>query len=462
MKDRFGVDWSGVVGAPYWSKPQLGRRLFFQHAASAVGGYLLLPSRPMETVAKAGVTVKATAKNVIFVMMQGAPSHTDTFDLKPTNGMPVAQFKPTEYNGVLFPQGLMPGLAGQLGSITLLRSVRAWAAVHGLMQTWVQMGRNPATPTAKISPHIGSVVSLELTRKEAILPAFIALNGTPRVSSGFLPVAHGPFVLAAGSPLPNTSHPEGGARFADRSILLQETEQVGVPAVDLGISPEEIADWKARSRSLMYNSAVDRIFNLAPDERLSYGNSPFGNACVTARNLLRANLGTRFIQITYGSWDHHANLYPQLTTMAGIFDAVNASRFDVNRIETGLGQLGDVVVVSERARDTANPQFHAALYFGGNVTTHYNVGYGEAASGFQNTERFTKYAVFVTREIDHAVGNDDIDRVVGQGNVFDFPFEELDVLHTRLALVLASQGEHFVGHVEAVGFAGRPDTLSGQ
>ena len=63
-------------------------------------------------------------------MMQGAPSHTDTFDLKPNNGMPVARFNPTEYYGVLFPQGLMPGIAEQFGSVTLLRSVRAWAAVH--------------------------------------------------------------------------------------------------------------------------------------------------------------------------------------------------------------------------------------------------------------------------------------------------------------------------------------------
>ncbi len=71
----------------------------------------------------------------------------------------------------------------------------------------------------------------------------------------------------------------------------------------------------------MYNGAVDRIFSLAEDERLRFGNSPCDKACVTARNLPRANTGTRFIQITYGSWDHHQNLYAQLTTMAGIFDA---------------------------------------------------------------------------------------------------------------------------------------------
>jgi len=36
---------------------------------------------------------------------------------------------------------------------------------------------------------------------------------------------------------------------------------------------------------------------------------PFGNACITARNLLRSNLGTRFMPDLVGSWDHHVNIY---------------------------------------------------------------------------------------------------------------------------------------------------------
>src|SRR5262245_32738712 len=122
----------------FWSKPQLERRLFFRHMASAVGGYLLLPDQPLETVARAAVTTKKTAKTCIFVMLQGAPSHTDTFDLKPANGLPADQFKPETFNGLLFPQGLMPKLADRIGELALVRSVRAWANVHGLMQTWVQ------------------------------------------------------------------------------------------------------------------------------------------------------------------------------------------------------------------------------------------------------------------------------------------------------------------------------------
>src|SRR5439155_395680 len=141
MKDRFGFDWSKIQGAPYWKKPMLGRRMFFRHVASAVGGYFLLPTRPMETIAKASVSTKNTAKNVIFIMMAGAPSHTDTFDLKEGPWTP-ASFNPTSYNGLRFPQGLMPTLATQLDSIALLRSVYAWAGVHGLMQAWVQIGRN--------------------------------------------------------------------------------------------------------------------------------------------------------------------------------------------------------------------------------------------------------------------------------------------------------------------------------
>jgi hypothetical protein len=319
MKDRFGFDWSGIAGTAYWSKPQLGRRMFFRHMASSVAGYLLMNGGAAERVGRAAVRPRGTAKNVVFVMMQGAPSHTDTFDLKAGNPFPKS-YNPTEFNGILFPQGLMPKLADQFDRIALVRSMRAWANTHGLMQQWVQIGRNPAAPTSKISPHIGSVVAMELAKKDAVLPAFLALNGTPPAASGFLPVADAPFIVTAGSGLPNTGHPDGRDRFASRTAVLQALE-ASADASDLGSGPDEMAEWKARSQALMYNADVDRIFGLTGDDKLRYGNSNFGNACVTARNLLRADMGTRFIQITFGSWDHHANLYNQLTPMATQFDA---------------------------------------------------------------------------------------------------------------------------------------------
>ncbi|MGH9659478.1 MAG: DUF1501 domain-containing protein [Bryobacteraceae bacterium] len=317
MTDRLGHQ-------PYWSRPQIGRRMFFRHVTSAVGGYFLLPGRPMETVARAAVPTKNTAKNCIFLLLTGAPSHADTFDLKEGAWTP-ARFNPTSYGDIRFPQGLMPKLADQLNSIALLRSVRAWAGVHGLMQTWVQIGRNPTSPSAKISPHIGSVASIELTApsNDVRLPAFLALNGTPAAGSGYLPPQHSPFIVTAGAGLANTVNPAGPQAFERRSALLQDLDAEMRASAAIGPGAAEMAAWNARARMLMYNPAVNAIFTLAGDERQRFGNSNFGNACLTARNLLRANMGTRFIQINFGSWDHHANIYAAnagLTPMARQFD----------------------------------------------------------------------------------------------------------------------------------------------
>ena len=48
-------------------------------------------------------------------------------------------------------------------------------------------------------------------------------------------------------------------------------------------------------------------------------------------------------------------------------------------------------------------------------------------------------------------------RASGSGMLLDLALQELDVRDAGLPLVLARQGEHLVGHVEAVGLAGRAD-----
>ena len=35
----------------------------------------------------------------------------------------------------------------------------------------------------------------------------------------------------------------------------------------------------------------------------------FGNACIVAKQVLQANQGTRFVQITVGGWDMHQDIY---------------------------------------------------------------------------------------------------------------------------------------------------------
>ena len=299
-------------GTRFWHRPHLGnRRLFFRHAASALGGYFLLPTRPGETVARAGVTTKGTAKNCIFVLMSGGPSHVDTFDLKEGAWTP-AGFAPTSFGDVRWPMGLLPNLSAHLGKVALMRSVKAWASVHVLARTWVMIGRNPAQGSARFAPHIGSVVSQEFSGQNpnAPLPAFLSLNANNGPGAGFLSSTNNPFYLSpGGGGMANTTNAAGITRFERRANLLGELDTELKLSGELGPGVDETFAYNAGARKLMYNQAVSDIFTFDAAERLRYGNTGFGNACIAARRMLRANQGARFIQITQGDWDHHENIY---------------------------------------------------------------------------------------------------------------------------------------------------------
>src|SRR4051812_47734723 len=254
MKNRFGFDWSALKGTRFWMRPQLSRRMLFRHATSAVGGYFLLPSRPMETLAKAAPTTIGKAKNVIFVLLAGAPSHVDTFDLKEGAWTP-SFLAPTSYGDLRWPQGLMPTLGGTIGDIALVRSARAWAAVHQLAQTWVQIGRNPVSGLAKIAPHIGSVVSLELGQRQQLLPAFLSLNVTTGPGAGYLLPEHTAFYIngLSGSGLPNSTHRDGQAAFERRFALAGDLDSEQRLADPRGAAYVEMSSFNESAKRLMYN-----------------------------------------------------------------------------------------------------------------------------------------------------------------------------------------------------------------
>ena len=51
--------------------------------------------------------------------------------------------------------------------------------MHSLSQTWIQIGRNPASALGSIAPHTGSIVALEKAAERTpkdLLPGFISLN----------------------------------------------------------------------------------------------------------------------------------------------------------------------------------------------------------------------------------------------------------------------------------------------
>ena len=333
-KDRFGKDWTNIKGTWFWKAPHFNRRMFFRHMGSAVGGYFLMPAKPMETVAKASVTPIGKAKNVIFIMMGGGPSHIDTFDLKEGPWLP-ASYDPTSYGDVRWPRGLFPKIAEQMENIALLRSVKPWATAHELASTWLQIGRNPVNSSSRIAPHIGSVVSLEMASRggDKTLPPFFNLNANSGPGAGYFPPANAPFYFnPGGNPPPGTTHPDGQPAFDRRFALLNDLDTEMRGKGQLGSKGDEMTAFNASARQLMYRAEIDNLFRFSADERIRYGNTGFGNALIVAKNLLGSDRGTRYVQVNVGSWDNHANIY------TGALNPSNANSLG-RQFDTALGTL---------------------------------------------------------------------------------------------------------------------------
>src|SRR5699024_414301 len=100
--------------------------------------------------------------------------------------------------------------------------------------------------------------------------------------------------------------------------------------------------------------------------------------------------------------------------------------------------------------------------FGGEAVFGDDIGNPDTATRREDAEHLGKDGGLVGGEVDDAVVDHHTHRPVRKRYVLDGALEELDVLRPGLDLVLLGQGEHFVGHVHAVGEPGRSDTACGE
>ena len=322
----------------FWKRPEWTRRHWFRMLGAGLSGCFFSPpfgSGQLQAQVSAGVSTQNKARNCIFILLAGAPSHIDTFDFKEVIGVTPTNLQPETINGIRFPVGLLPKIAEQLPHIAIVRSARAWAAVHGLAQTWTQIGRNPTSALGKIAPHIGSVVAIEKQPERTpgmTFPPFLALNVGNSPGAGYFPATFAPFKIApATGGLANTAHPAGQARFGERWNLLHQLDDGLRKPSPLGASVMDMDAFYSDARNLMYNPIVDQAFRYSSADSLRYGNNGFGNACLVAKQVLAANQGTRFVQINLGGWDMHSNIYDP--------NAVNGLYQLGRRFDTGLGSL---------------------------------------------------------------------------------------------------------------------------
>ncbi len=310
-------DCTKASGFPLGKAKGFSRRRFLQVGATGiVASYFLDVVNPRVlygATRASNVYMRNTAKNAIFIFLSGAPSNIDTWDLKEGAWTP-ADFAPTSYNGetLRFPQGLLPKTAEHLDRLSFVRSGLAWAAVHQLGQVWAQIARNPGGATGSIAPHIGSVVSLEeqIARKTGdVLPGFIALNSFGIPAQGYFPATYAPFqVIPSSAGLATIGHPDGAARFSDRWNFLHQLDAARSTGAR-GKVTLDMNNFYDQSKALMDTPNINAVFSFSTGDHAKYGSTTFGDSLIIARNLIGAQKGTRFVQATFGGWDHHSNIY---------------------------------------------------------------------------------------------------------------------------------------------------------
>ena len=388
---KYIVEHPEALRPTFFRRPHWTRRHFFQVLGAGVAGSFLAKEAKAQsgTCSSQNVTTLNTAKNVIFVLMAGAPSHVDTFDFKMTNGVTPSAANPATINGVLWPNGILPKLGSMLDDFAIVRSLQAHALVHSLGQTWVQIGRNPAAALGNIAPNIGSVVALEKAaeRKPSdVLPTFLALNSDGAVGSGYLDSSYAPFKYDPSTAgLPDTQNAFGQARWQEMLTTLHGEDDALRINSPLGKPADDMNGFYNSAQSLMYNPAVQSVFTYSSSDSARYGSSSFGNALLIAKQALSSSMGARFVQVTVGGWDMHVNIYGPpggsvtkgntIFTLGNTFDnGLSALLADLkssglleNTLVIAMGEFGRTpgAVTPAAGRDHYLNQF--AMFAGGGV-----------------------------------------------------------------------------------------------
>ena len=293
------------------------------------------------------------AKRVIFLFMQGGPSHVDSFDYKPLldekDGQtfsfddarviaktgkrgssqkvmkPLWKFQQHGESG-LWASDLFPHMAGQVDKLCMLHSMHTEGVAHGPATLFLHCGA-----TNFVRPSMGSWINYGLGTENENLPGFISIcpspgnGGARNYGNAFLPP------VFQGTTFGSTSQPASEATIRDlvnnrygrkaqkrqfdllRSLnaeqLKRHADDVELESV---INAYELA-WRIQSHAPdlldLSGESAATLEMYGVDEKET---DNFGRQCLMARRFCEA--GVRYIQVTYGdgtanpAWDQHSNL----------------------------------------------------------------------------------------------------------------------------------------------------------
>lgn len=252
-----------------------------------------------------------TAKSLIVLWLEGAPSQLETFDPHP--GAEIAAGSKaikTKAKSVLIGDGFQQ-LADQMDSVSLVRAVTSKEGDHARAIYNIKTGYRP-DPTV-IHPAIGSVIchQVQADSKLVDIPRHISiLPGSHSGRGGYLGDTFDAFKIGdPKNPVPDVKSLVEKRRqqqrikdlsFVDENFLKRHQNN--------SAKREKLNPFNLDAALTMMSSEQLDAFDVSNEPqsvRGEYGDTPFGRGCLAAVRLIQA--GVRCIEVTLGGWDTHVN-----------------------------------------------------------------------------------------------------------------------------------------------------------
>ncbi len=303
----------------------------------------------------------AKAKHVIFLCMQGAPSHVDLFDYKPKliadsgksapavagrYGQAKLMKSPWKFDrhgkSGLWISELLPETAKHADELCVINSMATDVPAHPQAFTALHTGT-----TQFVRPSLGSWALYGLGTQNENLPGFITVNppgnATRTYGSAFLPAIYQGTKIG-GNGLPGgaaVARRFGGAQEASMSNIknnrysteaqrtqldLVQSLNKSTMAQNGGVSAEVEGVIESYELAFRMQAEVPKVMDLSKETEATkslYGigdtaTDTFGKQCLMARKFVEA--GVRFIEITHGNWDQHFTLKASLERNTSAID----------------------------------------------------------------------------------------------------------------------------------------------
>lgn len=412
----------------------LTRREWLQVGYTGLLG-LSLPSLLPAATARSSPAPQGKAKSVILVFLTGAPSHVDTFDLKPDAPPEVrGEFKPTATKiAGLHVSEHLPRLAARADKYAVVRSLAHRENNHLVATHHVLTGHpQPGAFFDKIAsrddwPSYSSVLDYLRPRHDGVpsgvnLPTFL-MEGPlvwPGQHAGFLGPRHDPWQISRDPNAPDfrvdSLRLAPGLevnRLNDRRALLDEVNRQQNRLVALAES-RRLSDQQKLAFTVLSSGNVARAFEMEREPttvRDRYGRHPFGQSLLLARRLVEA--GVSVVQANMGrvqNWDSHGDIFRRLKKdllppldqgVAALIDDLGTRGLLDQTLVLLLGEFGRTPKVVGSGRDHWAPCFFG-LFAGAGVRGGQVIGKSDKIGAYPTTTPYVPDDVGAT--VYHALG----------------------------------------------------------